>query len=208
MIGIYKITNPNGKVYIGQSINIEKRWNDYKSLYNSKDQIGIHRSFKKYSVDQHQFEVLEECEESQLNNRERYYQDMYDVTNINGLNCRLTKTDDKSGKLSEETKLKISKSHIILRESGLGNPPPILIGNKNGMFNKKHKPESISKMKQNRICKYGEDHYNSSIFLDPENGIFYFSIREVAYVLNKTYNYVADRIYGKVKVNNLKIIKV
>ena len=28
--GIYKITNPNGKVYIGQSIDIDKRWNKYK----------------------------------------------------------------------------------------------------------------------------------------------------------------------------------
>jgi len=25
MVGIYKITNPNGKIYIGQSINIESR---------------------------------------------------------------------------------------------------------------------------------------------------------------------------------------
>jgi len=30
--------------------------------------------------------------------------------------------------------------------------------------------------------------------------------REVAFLLNKSYNYVADRIYGKVK-NNIKSIK-
>ncbi len=28
--GIYKITNPNGRVYIGKSINIHKRWMKYK----------------------------------------------------------------------------------------------------------------------------------------------------------------------------------
>lgn len=208
MIGIYKITSPSGKIYVGQSIDIKKRWNDYKSLCNSKDQIGIHRSFKKYSVDQHQFEILEECEESQLNNRERYYQDYYNVTSVNGLNCRLTKSDDKSGNLSIETKLKISKSHIELRKLGLGSPPPILSGSDNGMFGKKHSEESINKMKLNKKSPLGENHHNSSIFLDPENGIFYFSVREVANVLNKTYNYVADRLYGKVKINNLKIIKV
>jgi len=30
MIGIYKITSPSNKVYIGQSINIEKRFKSYK----------------------------------------------------------------------------------------------------------------------------------------------------------------------------------
>ena len=29
MIGIYKITSPSGKVYIGQSIDIERRWKKY-----------------------------------------------------------------------------------------------------------------------------------------------------------------------------------
>lgn len=32
MIGIYKITNPNGKVYIGQSIDLERRLYYYKNL--------------------------------------------------------------------------------------------------------------------------------------------------------------------------------
>ena len=35
MIGIYKIENKvNNKIYIGQSINIERRWNDHKRRYN------------------------------------------------------------------------------------------------------------------------------------------------------------------------------
>lgn len=208
MIGIYKITNPNGKVYIGQTINIENRWNEYKSLSNSKSQIKIHNSLKKYGYKNHIFEIIEECDEKELNDRERYWQDYYNVIGKQGLNCRLTKTNDKSGSLSIETKLKLSNSHIELRKLGLGNPPPILYGSDNGMFGRKHTEESISKMKNNKIVKKGEDHHNSSIFLDPETGIFYFSVREVANILNKTYNYVADRLYGKVKINNLKIIKV
>ena len=31
MIGIYKIVSPSGKVYIGQSTNIERRWKEYKT---------------------------------------------------------------------------------------------------------------------------------------------------------------------------------
>jgi hypothetical protein len=32
MIGIYKIINPNGRIYIGQSTNIEVRWSKYKKF--------------------------------------------------------------------------------------------------------------------------------------------------------------------------------
>jgi len=32
MIGIYKITNPEGKIYIGLSKNIEKRFKNHKNL--------------------------------------------------------------------------------------------------------------------------------------------------------------------------------
>ena len=37
MIGIYKIENKvNGKVYIGQSIDIEKRWKEHISCLNNR----------------------------------------------------------------------------------------------------------------------------------------------------------------------------
>jgi len=47
VIGIYKITNPKGRVYIGQSINIEKRLSNYKK-FNCKSQPKLHLSFVKY----------------------------------------------------------------------------------------------------------------------------------------------------------------
>jgi hypothetical protein len=69
-----------------------------------------------HGVDSHIFEVVEECLESDLNDRERYWQTYHDVLNV-GLNLILTKTDNKSGKSSKETKIKISNSH-----KGKGNP--------------------------------------------------------------------------------------
>lgn len=106
MIGIYKITSPSGKVYIGQSINIEKRFKDYKYLCNCKGQIKLYRSFTKHGVGNHIFEIIENCIESELNNRERYWQDFYNCMYV-GLNCKLTTTNDKSGRLSIETRYKI-----------------------------------------------------------------------------------------------------
>ena len=111
MVGIYKITSPSGKIYIGQSVNIEKRFLSYSKLLRCKTQIKLFRSFLKYEVINHKFEIIEECAIELLNERERYYQDLYDVLN-NGLNCKLTNTADKSGKLSEEVKINISKGNI------------------------------------------------------------------------------------------------
>jgi group I intron endonuclease len=108
MIGIYRIINPKGKFYIGQTTDFDKRRSYYKRNSATKTQIKIHNSIKKYGFDAHLIEFMEECDVSQLNNRERYWQDFYNVTGENGLNCRVTKSNDKSGYLSDETKNKIS----------------------------------------------------------------------------------------------------
>ena len=47
--GIYKITNPKNKVYIGQSKDIIKRWYYYKTLH-CKSQIKLYNSLLKYGV--------------------------------------------------------------------------------------------------------------------------------------------------------------
>ena len=49
MIGIYKITNIiNNKIYIGQSVNIERRWTQYKNIYDTYFSNKIsYRGFEK-----------------------------------------------------------------------------------------------------------------------------------------------------------------
>ena len=56
MIGIYKITNPKGRVYIGQSLNINRRFATYK-IEACKGQTRLYASFKKYGVEKHKFEM-------------------------------------------------------------------------------------------------------------------------------------------------------
>jgi len=111
MIGIYKITSPSNRVYVGQSVNIEQRISKYKILNNCKNQIKLYNSFLKYGTNKHVFEIIEECNIELLNEKERYWQDFYNVLN-NGLNCKLTRTKDKSGKHSEETKLNQKKGSV------------------------------------------------------------------------------------------------
>jgi group I intron endonuclease len=106
MIGIYKIINPKGKIYIGQSIDIEYRFYSYKKQIRCKSQKKLFNSLIKYGVDNHTFSIIEECDVELLNEKERFWQDYYDVLK-KGLNLKLTGHDDKSSSISIETKNKI-----------------------------------------------------------------------------------------------------
>lgn len=160
MIGIYKITSSSGKIYVGQSINIYKRWKYYTDL-KCKNQIKLYNSLLKYGVDQHKFEIIEECSEDQLEEKEIYWGEKYKVL-TEGLNLRL---GNKRGKWSEETLLKMSLSqkgkikgdyHTQDFKNRISN---IQKGNKNrlgithneetkqkiGLSNSKPKPEGFGK---------------------------------------------------------------
>jgi group I intron endonuclease len=108
-IGIYKITSPSDKIYIGQSNNIENRFKQYSKFKNIKNQIGLYNSFLKYGYINHKLEVVEECKIEDLNIRERYWQEHYNVLE-EGLNCVLTSTEVLPRVLSLESKEKISLS--------------------------------------------------------------------------------------------------
>ena len=82
MIGIYKITNLiNGKSYIGQSIDIERRFKMHKQTAFNPNKKQYHyplyRAIRKYGIDKFSFEVLEECNISELNEKEIYYISKY-----------------------------------------------------------------------------------------------------------------------------------
>lgn len=117
MIGIYKITSPSNKIYIGQTIDFKRRVNQYKSLM-CKRQPRIYSSLKKYGFKNHKIELIEQCYITELNIKERYYQEIYNTLSKNGLNCQYVKTENKKYKHSEETKLKIGKAHRELAKKG------------------------------------------------------------------------------------------
>lgn len=91
MIGIYKITNKaNGKVYIGQSTNIQKRWAAHKSdAFNPKSDgydYPLYRAMRKYGVHNFLFEVLEECLSEQLDEKEIAFIKQYNAHGEGGYN--------------------------------------------------------------------------------------------------------------------------
>jgi hypothetical protein len=72
MITIYKITNPKGKIYIGQTKDYRKRLNLYRILH-CKTQQKLYNSLKKYGFNNHIFEVVEEVDNKIADEREQYW---------------------------------------------------------------------------------------------------------------------------------------
>lgn len=111
MTGIYKIENTvNNKVYIGQSKDIEARW--YQHIHSLEhgwhDNRHLQNSWNKYGQSSFSFSVIELCEEDKLTEREQYWIDFYG--GINSDKTYNAKDADCTGKLSDESKRKISQS--------------------------------------------------------------------------------------------------
>ena len=199
MIGIYKITSPTNRIYIGQSINIEVRFISYKKL-KCKGQIRLYESFLKHGIENHIFEILEECDILLLNERERHYQDLFLVISRKGLNCRLTKSSDKSGKLSDETKKKLSIAAKNISTE-------VRIKRSINRTGRKHTAESLIKMSEfqkNRKDKSYLKTASSKKVINIENNKVYESLREACIVNNLPYSYTSLMLTGKRK-NNTKL---
>lgn len=108
-LGIYKLTSPSGKSYIGQSVNLDKRINQYKSL-NCKKQPAIYNAILKYGIDNFKIDILWSTEDDTniyfiLNQLEKDFISLYDCV-TNGYNIK-TGGDNKGTKHTDETKEKL-----------------------------------------------------------------------------------------------------
>lgn len=95
MCGIYKITCiGNNKVYIGQSVSIKQRWNRHQTdlKRNCHSNKYLQRAYNLYGKDSFVYEILELCPRTQLNEREKFYIQLFDSYK-NGFNCDIGGSD-------------------------------------------------------------------------------------------------------------------
>lgn len=79
--GIYKITNiQTDECYVGQSVDLYRRWNDHcKCGLGIDTPVGnkLYKAIKEYGLENFTFEILTECEASELNEKEKYFIELY-----------------------------------------------------------------------------------------------------------------------------------
>ena len=220
-IGIYKITSPSNKIYIGQSWDIHKRFSKYKSLSSIKKQRILYNSFQKYGWQQHKFEIIEYClntiTQQELDNLEIYYIQFYKDSGNILLNI---KEGGLGGKLPKES---IIKMLITRGKWNHTEESKKLISDKHkGM---KHSFETIAKMKGRKLSKEHIDKLKNrkrsdvtiekfkklilpgKLVLNIESGIFYDSIALAAKTFSINQKTLYNRLTG-ISKNKTNLILV
>ena len=112
--GIYKIVNiSNEKVYVGQTVNMKKRWSTHKKLLSQGNHFNCHlqRACNKDGMDILSFEVIELCEKGDLNEREIHW-----ISKLSSFKNGYNFTEGGGGTrgymFTEESKQKMSKRHM------------------------------------------------------------------------------------------------
>ncbi len=113
--GVYVIINKiNSKIYVGSTINFNKRWKQHISALNLNrhDNSYLQKSWNKYGKINFEFKVIEEVEPEFLLEREQYYINLYNACDKNsGYNLLPIAGNMLGYKHTDESKEKISASH-------------------------------------------------------------------------------------------------
>lgn len=119
MIGIYKITNKNnGKVYIGQSANVERRISEHKQ----KRSMTIDDYINVLGKENFDFEIIEECSLDELDQKEQEYIAKYNSAQ-EGYNCQLGGSNNSTGE--GNGRAQITEADVkFLRESYMKHQSP------------------------------------------------------------------------------------
>jgi hypothetical protein len=113
--GIYKWTSPINRVYVGQSKNLKQREEWYRGGGVGKTTMTkLKRSFNKYGVNKHKFEIIEYCDILELNDKEIYWGLYYNTLGTKGLNCKL---GNQNCIFSDETKHKMREAKLGKKQS-------------------------------------------------------------------------------------------
>lgn len=135
MIGVYKISNIiNNKVYIGQSVDIQRRFSEHIRMLDNKCHYNKHlqASYNKYGKDVFLYEVLCVCDATELDAIEVFFINYY-----NSMNSECGYNKESGGSINKSVSTETREKQRI-NNSGSRNP----------FYGKKHTKEHIEKIRE------------------------------------------------------------
>jgi group I intron endonuclease len=155
MTGIYMLKNKlNDNCYVGQSVNIHKRWIDHKTPSKRSHGTVLARALSKYGCENFELIVLEYCSDDKLNEREIYYIDsLKPIYNMNEgglgnrghrLSVEVKNRLSASGKKQWEAKTDDERKAVIVKQ---------LFGPRKGH---EVKPETREKLRQSALKQFAD----------------------------------------------------
>lgn len=166
--GIYMWTSPSGKSYIGQAVNLKKRYNSFLRFNKNYSGDKVNNARKKYNnKSDWKYEVLEYCDINELDEREKYYIALYDTMN-NGYNSNAGGDGNRGFTPNELTRDKLRQAQIKYH---LENPQISYAVSE--MLTKRWKDENYrnnfsKKMKGENNPFYGKKHSKESLKANSE----------------------------------------
>ena len=214
---IYKITSPANRIYIGQTFDMRTRINSHRySQKLNKPHVILINSFRKYGFDNHLFEIIEECDDKILDEREifwmNHYQSFYGF-NKGGMNMTLGGYGNswRVDNFSDERRRTININNLLVD----GKNP--FLGKKHTEMTKKILSEKASirnKEKGYKVPYWGAEKgwakSRKKIIAYDENGCFlkiYISLSEASKDLNINHSCISDSLkYGLWNFGKYKFI--
>lgn len=114
LCGIYKITCVvNGKCYIGQSVDIKRRWRTHKYKLKQRTHFNqyLQNLYNKYGGKNLTFEIIELCSKELLDERERYWIKYYGGVESKK-NCNWESGGNSQKTCSSLTRKRLIESHL------------------------------------------------------------------------------------------------
>jgi group I intron endonuclease len=164
---VYKHTAPNGKAYIGQTHDYQKRCREHK---NKKGCIAFHRAIQKYGWNNFKHEILKDgLTIEEANHWEEFYIKRFNTIKPNGYNIR---SGGNNSRLHESSKKKIgdaNRGRIVSEETrkklatfkGKNHTESHKTYMSNKLKGRKFSPETIEKMRQAAIKRMSNPEYKA-----------------------------------------------
>lgn len=201
--GVYKITSPSGRVYVGQSQDLYTRFNQYRRGA-CKRQPLLYNSLNKYGFDNHTIDVIL-CGTEHL--------DSIEIQTISECQSNFNKHPDKRGlnlsdggptnrgyKYKYTDELRNKRRIQSLSDGGIANfysqNPEALQGSNNPFYGKSHTMEAKQKMRAYRTGKYGILNGKSKRVINMSSGYVYESAYACSLDTGINYSTLRSKLNG------------